>query len=133
MTGKRWLLGGSTVIVLVAIIFVADYSFNIPILRSLPGVRSITCQRSVIVRGNAMAPTIPDGTRVSFNQCLDEADRRSLTPGTIILYEQFDSQRVARVTDRKVDESGVGYTTKQDNRPETSDVRSDRIIGVKVD
>jgi hypothetical protein len=117
-------------IVLTAAVVVADYSFNVPILRSLPGVRSVICQRPVVVRGESMAPAIPNNTRVTFNQCLDDAQRQSIEIGAVILYENLGSQRVARTVERARDDSGVGYTVRQDNRSETSTVRFDRIIGV---
>jgi len=130
MTGKIWLRVGAGLIVLIAAALVADYSFNVPILRRLPGVRSVTCLRPVIVQGEAMAPAIPNKTRVTFNQCLDDGQRQAIELGKVILYENLGSQRIVRVVARQADIRGFGYTVRQDNRPEPSEVRFDRIIGV---
>ena len=116
--------------VFVAVAAVADYRFNVPIIRSLPGVNLAMCQRPVVVSGNAMSPTITNGDRITFNQCLDDEALQSIGVGAVILYEQPGSQRIARVVARESDDSGVGYTVRQDNRPESSQIRFDRIIGV---
>ncbi len=126
---KIFLYSGGIVFVTLALMFVADYFLNIPLLRSIPGVSKITCQFPVTVSGRSMEPAIKAGSRVIFNKCFE--NKENLAAGTIVLFNNERGSAVSRIKEKISRQDGFIYKVSQDNRPEAVfEVRPDKIIGI---
>lgn len=119
---------GGGIFVILALIFVADYFLNIPLVRSIPGVGKIACQFPISVSGSSMEPTIKAGSRVTFNKC---SKKENLPVGTIILYSGERGSSISRIKEKIPEQGRFIYKVSQGNRPDAAfEVRSDRIIGI---
>src|SRR3989344_1409736 len=107
---------GAGIFVVLALIFVADYFLNVPILRSLPLAGKVTCQFPTTVSGNSMEPAIGAGSRVTFNKCFE--NKENLSTGTVILYRNERGNSIARIKEKIPQQDQLIYKVSQDNRPE---------------
>ncbi|MBI2599891.1 S26 family signal peptidase [Candidatus Daviesbacteria bacterium] len=120
---------GGIISAILALMFVADYFLNIPLLRSMPGVGQIACQFPTTVSGSSMEPTIKTGSRVTFNKCI--GNKESLSIGTVVLFSGEQGNSISRIKDKIPEQDKIIYKVSQDNRPDAVfEVRPDRIIGI---
>lgn len=126
---KIFLYIGGFIIVILALMFMADYFLNIPLLRFVPGVNQVTCKFPTTVSGSSMEPAIKAGSRVTFNKCFE--NRENLPVGTIVLFSGEGNSSIARIKERVPQQDRFIYKASKDNRPDAVfEVRPDRIIGI---
>lgn len=120
---------GGIIFVILALVFIADYFLNIPLLRSVPGVSTIACQLPISVSGNSMEPTIKASSRITFNKCIENRD--NLTTGTIVLYSGERGSSISRIKEKIPQQDKFIYKVSQDNRQDAIfEVHPDSIIGI---
>lgn len=126
---KVFLYIGGGIFIIFALVFVADYFLNIPLLRSIPGIGQIACQLPITVSGSSMNPAIKAGSRVTFNKC--HKNKEDLPLGIIILYSGKGNNSIARIKERVPQQEGFIYKASKDSGPkDVFDVRPDQIIGI---
>ncbi len=126
---KVFLYIGGGFFAILALIFVADYFLNIPLMRSIPGIGQIACQFPTTVSGNSMEPTIKAGNRITFNKCFE--NKENLAVGTIILYDGERGSTISRIKEKISRQDGFIYKVSQDNRSDAVfEVSPERIIGI---
>lgn len=126
---KVFLYIGGIIFIILALVFVADYFLNIPLLRSVPGVSKIACQLPVSVSGSSMEPAIKAGSRIIFNKCFK--NREDLPTGTVVIFSGEGNSSIARIKERVPEQNRFIYKASKDNNPDAVfEVRPDRIIGI---
>lgn len=125
----------STILTIVAIVIVAffglliaDFVFNIPVLRSLPISQKVSCSYPITIKGDSMSPALKNGERVVFSRCIEDVSQ--IAPGTIVVFEERGT-RIGRIISKESDENGIFYKITRDNAQDVFDVRPDRIKAVK--
>jgi len=125
----------STIFTIIAVIIVgffgviiADFVFNVPVLRSLPVSQKIGCSYPVVIKGDSMSPTLKNGERVVFNRCVEGVNL--IAPGTIVVFEERGT-RIGRIVSKESDENGIFYKITRDGAQDVFEVRPDLIKAVK--
>lgn len=118
----------AVVIVVISGLVIADFVFGIPILRSLPITKEISCSYPITIRGDSMTPALKNGEQVIFNRCLENVNQ--IAPRTIVVFEERGI-RIGRVISRESDDNGLFYKIAREQDTEIFEVRPDRIKAIK--
>jgi phage repressor protein C with HTH and peptisase S24 domain len=117
------------IILAVAGVFAASRFFKVAIFQSVPVLDKISCAYPVAISGDSMVPALKPGSRVVFNQCVEQ--KENLVSGTVVLFKENNVARIFRIKEHVQKDGKVFYLVDQDNREDkTMEVAAENIIAI---